>query len=82
MVKRAYDMTFLTEQNESNLDSKQRVVYTTVVSLAKQNGIKVPEIAIYNDLEPNAFATGPSKNNSIVAVSTGLLESMDENAIE
>jgi len=42
--------------------------------LAKQNNIKVPEIGIYEDSEPNAFATGPSKNNSLVAVSTGLLD--------
>jgi heat shock protein HtpX len=58
------------------------VVYSTVVSLAKQNWIKTPEIAIYEDNEPNAFATGPSKNNSLVAVSTWLLNAMDENAIE
>ena len=82
MAKRAYDMTFLTEQNESELNSKERVVYKTVTSLAKNNGIKTPEIAIYNDPEPNAFATGSSKNNSLVAVSTWLLDAMDENAIE
>jgi len=82
IAKRAYNMTFLTEQNESNLNSKERVVYNTVVALARQNGIKTPEIAIYEDSEPNAFATGPSKNNSLVAVSTGLLDTMDENAIE
>ena len=82
MAKRAYNMTFLTEENESNLNSKERVVYNTVVALARQNGIKTPEIAIYEDSEPNAFATWPSKNNSLVAVSTGLLDAMDENAIE
>jgi len=82
MAKRAYDMTFITEQNEWELDEKQRIVYTTVLSLAKQHWIKTPEVGIYNDAEPNAFATGPSKNNSLVAVSTGLLSSMDKNAIE
>ena len=82
MAKRAYDMTFLTEENESELNSKERIIYSTITSLAKQNGIKTPEIAIYKDNEPNAFATGPSKNNSLVAVSTWLIDSMDENAIE
>ncbi len=82
MAKRAYKMTFLTEQNESELNSKERIVYRTVTSLARNNGIKTPEIAIYNDAETNAFATGSSKNNSLVAVSTWLLDSMDENAIE
>ncbi len=82
MAKRAYKMTFLTEQNEWSLNEKEQVVYTTVVSLARQNGIKTPEIGIYVSKEPNAFATGPTKNNSLVAVSTGLLDSMDKNAIE
>jgi len=82
MAKRAYDITLITEQNESSLDEKERIVYTTVVSLARQNGIKTPEVGIYIDDEPNAFATGPSKNNSLVAVSTGLLSKMNKDAIE
>ena len=82
MAKRAYDMTFLTEENEWELSEKERIVYTTVNSLARQHSIKIPEVGIYEDSEPNAFATGPSKNNSLVAVSTGLLETMDKNAIE
>ena len=82
MAKRAYKMTFLTEANESELSEKERIVYATVNSLARQHSIKTPEIGIYIDSEPNAFATGPSKNNSLVAVSSGLLESMDKNAVE
>ena len=42
----------------------------------------MPEVAIYNSPEPNAFATGPSKNNSLVAVSTGLLEHMTRDEVE
>jgi hypothetical protein len=41
----------------------------------------MPEVAIY-DGEPNAFATGASKNNSLVAVSTGLLQSMTREEAE
>jgi len=82
MAKRAYKMTLITEENESELSDKERIVYTTVLSLAKQHWLKMPEVGIYIDSEPNAFATGPSKNNSLVAVSTGLLETMDKNAIE
>jgi len=37
MAKRAYDITLITEQNESSLDEKERIVYTTVLSLAKQH---------------------------------------------
>lgn len=43
---------------------------------------KVPEVGVYNSPEVNAFATGPSKSNSLVAVSTGLLNNMNEDEIE
>jgi heat shock protein HtpX len=52
----------------------------TVHQLADRAGIGRPEVAIY-DGEPNAFATGAFKNNSLVAVSTGLLESMTEEEV-
>ncbi|GGN56075.1 protease HtpX [Oceanobacillus indicireducens] len=42
----------------------------------------MPEVGIYDSPEVNAFATGPSKKRSLVAVSTGLLEEMDDVAIE
>ncbi len=54
-----------------------------VYSIAKKAGIsKMPEVGIYDSPELNAFATGPSKNNSLVAVSTGLLQRMDDRSIE
>lgn len=53
----------------------------TVHSLAARAGIANPEVAIY-DGEPNAFATGATKNSSLVAVSTGLLQSMDRPQVE
>ena len=54
-----------------------------VHALARKAGIeKMPEVAIYHSPEINAFATGPSKNNSLVAVSTGLLEKMDDQGVE
>jgi heat shock protein HtpX len=53
----------------------------TVDRLSRQAGIKMPEVALYEG-EPNAFATGPSKNNSLVAVSTGLLQSMTREEAE
>jgi heat shock protein HtpX len=54
----------------------------TVRRQAQQSGIAMPEVAIYDSPEMNAFATGMSKNNSLVAVSTGLLHSMSENEVE
>lgn len=52
----------------------------TVHQLADRAGIGRPEVAIYEG-EPNAFATGAFKNDSLVAVSTGLLDSMTEEEV-
>lgn len=53
----------------------------TVQKLATRAGLPMPEVAIY-DGEPNAFATGASKKSSLVAVSTGLLQSMSHDEVE
>lgn len=53
----------------------------TVERQALKAGIAMPEVAMYEG-EPNAFATGPSRNNSLVAVSTGLLQSMTADEVE
>jgi heat shock protein HtpX len=50
--------------------------------LAKIAGLKkMPQVGIYHSAEVNAFATGPSKNRSLVAVSSGMLQTMDRDAI-
>ena len=54
----------------------------TVQNQAAQWNLKTPEVAIYHSPEPNAFATGASKNNSLVAVSTGLLDHMTRDEVE
>lgn len=53
----------------------------TVEKLARRSGIGMPEIAVYPG-DANAFATGAFKNSALVAVSTGLLESMNQEEIE
>lgn len=53
----------------------------TVGRLARNAGLPMPEVAIYEG-EANAFATGPSRSNSLVAVSTGLLQSMSREEVE
>ena len=53
----------------------------TVAAQAQRAGIAMPEVAVYEG-EPNAFATGASKNASLVAVSTGLLTSMTQDEVE
>ena len=54
----------------------------TIENQARQWNLKTPEVAIYHSPEPNAFATGASKNNSLVAVSTGLMQSMSRDEVE
>lgn len=64
-------------------DPNAKFIVDLVHSFARQEGIDVmPEVGIYDSPEVNAFATGPSKNKSLVAVSTGLLSRMDREAIE
>ena len=53
----------------------------TVQRLADKAGIGMPEVAIYEG-EPNAFATGAFRNSALVAVSTGLLQSMNREEVE
>jgi heat shock protein HtpX len=53
----------------------------TVRRLAEKAGIGMPEVAVYEG-EPNAFATGAFRNSALVAVSTGLLQSMTKEEIE
>lgn len=60
----------------------ERWLVETVRRQAEAAGIKTPEVAIYDGPEINAFATGPSRNNSLVAVSTGLLRAMDRDEAE
>ncbi|MGQ5522122.1 protease HtpX [Chitinimonas sp. PSY-7] len=54
---------------------------STVKTLSERAGLPMPEVAIYEGA-PNAFATGPSKSNSLVAVSTGLLQTMRRREVE
>ena len=54
----------------------------TVQRQAQQAGIKTPEVAIYDSPDVNAFATGPTRNNALVAVSTGLLQGMQQSEVE
>jgi heat shock protein HtpX len=63
-------------------NSSEMWLLQTVERQARAAGIGMPEVAIYEAPEPNAFATGMSKNNALVAVSTGLLRSMSQDEVE
>ncbi|MFD2629763.1 protease HtpX [Oceanobacillus kapialis] len=65
------------------LSGEEREVVEKVHRLSRAAGLMhMPEVGIYDSPEVNAFATGPSKKRSLVAVSTGLLHEMDDDAIE
>lgn len=64
-------------------DPIARELLETVYQLSRKAGLPaMPEVGIYSSPEVNAFATGPSKRNSLVAVSSGLLQRMNEEQVE
>jgi len=56
-------------------------LYETVEQQTKKAGLPMPEVGVYDSPEVNAFATGPSKKRSLVAVSSGLLRSMQRDEV-
>ena len=66
---------------EAPQNADQQWLVATVRRLAEKAGIGMPEVAVYEG-EPNAFATGAFRNSSLVAVSTGLLNSMSREEVE
>jgi heat shock protein HtpX len=64
-------------------DPAARELLNTVHNLAQAAGLpKLPQVGIYDSPEVNAFATGPTRSRALVAVSTGILRSMDRRALE
>jgi len=60
----------------------ERWLLSTVQRHAERAGIGMPEVAIFDSPDPNAFATGMFRNNALVAVSTGLLRLMNQQEVE
>ena len=60
---------------------QEEVVFQTVRELAQRLHVQMPEVWIFDAPDPNAFATGPTKNNAMVAVSTGLLANLNEEEV-
>jgi len=82
IAKKSYNIQIINLENVSDLDPKLKTVWETVEEISARENIKMPEVWYYESSEPNAFATWASKNNSLVAVSTWLLDVMDKDAIE
>ncbi len=78
MAKRATGAQVITEPRTPT----ERWLVETVRRQAQAAGIGMPEVAIYDGPEINAFATGANRNNALVAVSTGLLQNMSQDEAE
>ncbi|MGK7296913.1 MAG: protease HtpX [Candidatus Wenzhouxiangella sp. M2_3B_020] len=82
MSKRIALMTTGARIIERPSDRAERWLVETVRRQAREAGIGMPDVAVFDADEPNAFATGASRNNALVAVSTGLLRTMREGEVE
>jgi len=67
---------------ETPSNDVERWLVSTVERQAKQAGVGMPEVAVFDSPDPNAFATGMFRNNALVAVSTGLLRLMNKDEAE
>ncbi len=79
MAKRALGVQLIGPDARS---AEAQWLYATVSRLTQAANLPLPEVGIYDSPEVNAFATGPSKSRSLVAVSSGLLRAMDRQEIE
>jgi heat shock protein HtpX len=79
MAKRALGVVLIGPDTRS---PEAQWLYNTVARLTQAANLPMPEVGVYDSPEVNAFATGPSKKRSLLAVSTGLLRSMEREEIE
>lgn len=80
MAKHMYGVQIIDPQTR---DPRLREIVETVHGYARRAGLpKMPEVGIYESPEINAFATGPSKSNSLVAVSSGIMGAMDKDELD
>jgi len=67
---------------EQPANESERWLLETVRNLATRSGLGMPQVGIFESPQPNAFATGPKRNDALVAVSSGLLTAMKPDEIE
>ena len=78
MAKRSMGVQVITQPRTST----EQWLVSTVRRQAQAAGIGMPEVGIFDSPEPNAFATGARRDSALVAVSTGLLQRMNQNEVE
>lgn len=79
MTKRLMKMVII---EETETDLKLKKLYNKVKEIAEKADVKMPEVGIYESDDMNAFATGASKNSSLMGFSTGILDKMTEEELE
>ncbi len=67
---------------EKPSNAMENWLVSTIQRQARQAGIGMPQVAIYDSPDMNAFATGMNRNNALVAVSTGLMHNMTQDEVE
>jgi len=67
---------------ENPQNETEQWLFDTTKRLSEKAGIDMPEVAIFPSQEPNAFATGWNRNNALMAVSVGLLNTMNKDEVE
>lgn len=78
MALRSVGGTIITQPKNAT----EQWLVTTISNLASKSDLKTPQIAIYNSNDMNAFATGAKRNDSLIAVSTALLNNMQQDEVE
>src|SRR3569833_3588574 len=78
MAKRAMGVEVITQPRNAT----ESWLLNAVAAHARNAGIGMPEVGNFDSPDPNAFATGASRNNALVAVSTGLLQRMNEREVD
>lgn len=78
MAKQAFNIQVIDQPSTSS----EEWLVETVRDLTSRAGLPMPEVGIYDSPEVNAFATGPSRNRALVAVSSGLLNNMNRDQAE
>lgn len=78
MSKRLARMGMQMQRIEQPQTAKEHLVYNTVAEISQKLNITMPEVWVYWADEPNAFATGPGRNSSMVAVSSGLVMALND----
>ncbi|MGC9362654.1 MAG: protease HtpX [Candidatus Syntrophosphaera sp.] len=78
MAKSSYKIQPLTRETASG---KALYLYDTIEKMSAHKGIKMPEFGIYQSPDNNAFATGASKNKSLIAFSSAIMQNLDEDEL-